>query len=117
MSDKNEQAIRRLRYLLEDWANWQQGYRIRIGFKAQSAGFCAGGYVSKTFDEMAEENDRAVCAMIDAAINDLVPVQSAAIYRRYLGALFRSHLVPYERALIDAHLNLIESLPKKGVIV
>lgn len=113
----DEMNIFRLRVLLEEWADWQKGYRVRIGYPGRSAGFCAGGYVSRTFDEMCEDSDRDISALVDAAINDLVPVQSAAIYRRYLGALFRSVRVPYETALIDAHIALMASLPKKGVAI
>ncbi len=103
--------------ILEDWADWQKGYRMKTGYPSVSAGFDPGGYVSKTFDEMADENDQEISRLVDYAIDDLIPVQSAAIYRRYLGAIFRLNRVPYETALLDAHITLLQKLPEKGVVI
>lgn len=103
--------------ILQDWANWQRGYRMKTGYPSVSAGFDPGGYVSKSFEELADENDAEICRLVDYAIDDLIPVQSAAIYRRYLGAIFRLNRVPYETALLDAHITLLHTLPEKGVVI
>ena len=105
-----------LTYLLMDWADWQKGYRMKGGYPARSAGFDTGGYASKSFDEMLEDSDMEICRLVDYAINDLSPVQNAAIYRRYLAAVFRFERVIYIEALAGAHLSLCQSLPKKGVV-
>lgn len=103
--------------LLMDWADWQKGYRMKTNYPGRSAGFNPGGYVSKSFDEMAEENDCEICRLVDYAIDDLSPVHNAAIYRRYLSALFRFERVSYVEALEAAHNQLLVSLPKKGVVL
>ena len=103
--------------LLEEWANWQKGYRLKLSYPSKSSGFQSGGYVSRTFDEMAEESDSDICQLVDYAISDLIPVQSAAIHKRYLAALFRFERVCYQEALTDAHVTLLSTLPKKGVVI
>lgn len=103
--------------LLEEWADWQKGYRLKLSYPSKSAGFESGGYVSRTFDELAEESDSDICQLIDYAVSDLIPVQSAAIHRRYLASVFRFERVSYQEALTDAHLTLICTLPKKGVVI
>jgi len=103
--------------LLEEWAKWQGNYSEKLSYPSKSAGFCPGGYVSKTFDEMADESDAAVCKIIDCAIDDLPPVYSAALYRRYLAVTFRFPRVSYIDALAEAHARLLVSLPAKGVVV
>lgn len=115
---ENIDRARNLVGLLEEWANWQKGYSgAKLSYPSKSAGFDPGGYVSKTFDEMAEENDAEVCRMIDCAIDDLIPVHSAAIYRRYLAVSFRFPRIRYEDALAEAHMMLMFKLPQKGVVI
>lgn len=103
--------------LLESWANWQKGYRLKLSYPSKSAGFESGGYVSRTFDELAEESDSDICQLIDYAVSDLLPVQSAAIHKRYLAAVFRFERANYPEALTEAHMTLICTLPKKGVVI
>ena len=114
---QEDMGFARLKEILEEWANWQQGYKMKIGYPSVSAGFIPGGYVSKTFDEMADDNDQEISRLVDYAIDDLIPVQAAAIYRCYLGAIFRLNRIPYETALLDAHITLLHTLPEKGVVV
>lgn len=115
---ENIDRARNLIGLLEEWARWQQRYAgPKLSYPSKSAGFDPGGYVSKTFDEMAEDNDAEVCRMIDCVIDDLIPVQSAAIYRRYLAVSFRFARVSYEDALAEAHMMLMFKLPQKGVVI
>lgn len=103
--------------LLEAWANWQKGYRLKLSYPSKSCGFESGGWVSKSFDEMAEESDAEICRLVDFAVSDLVPVQSSAIHNKYLAAVFRFPRDNYQDALIAAHKTLIETLPKKGVVI
>lgn len=103
--------------LLEAWADWQKGYRLKLSYPSKSAGFECGGYWPKSFEELVDDNDSEICQLIDYAVSDLIPVQSAAIHRRYLASVFRFERVSYQEALTDAHLTLICTLPKKGVVI
>lgn len=114
---ENMAQVQNLIGLLEEWAAWQQRYSPKLTYPSKSAGFDPGGYVSKTFDEMAADNDAEVCKLIDCAIDDLPPVQSAAIYRRYLASVFRFERVSYMDALAEAHTTLFITLPRKGVVL
>lgn len=79
---------------LEDWAHWQRGYRIRIGFSPKSAGFSTGGIVSDESGDDYSHVDQARFEMIDACICDLPPDQSAAIHHRFLASVFRMRDYP-----------------------
>lgn len=115
---ENMDKVHNLIGLLEAWAEWQKGYKVKLGYPKMSAGFQPGGYnATKTFDELADESDAELCRMVDYCVQDLSPVHSAAIYRRYLAALFRSERVRYVDALAEAHVRLLEMLPTKGVVL
>lgn len=117
-AQENIPQIQNLIGLLEEWAKWQACYSgPKLNYPRKSAGFDPRGYVSKSFDEMAEESDAQICRMIDCAIDDLTPVQNAAIYKRYLAAVFRFERINYLDALADAHMTLFVSLPRKGVVL
>jgi hypothetical protein len=99
--------------LLEQWAEWQRGYRVRIGFPTRSCAMQSGGLGS--FDEMCDEAQSYRCRAVDACIDDLsVPAQRAAIHRRYLSAVYRMR--DYENALADAHVQLARAFRRKGII-
>lgn len=115
---ENMQKVQSLIHLLEEWASWQKGYSgPKLTYPGKSAGFDPGGYVSKTFDEMAEESDAQICRILDCAIDDLTPVQNAAIYRRYLASVFRFQRISYMDALAEAHSTLFITLPNKGIVL
>lgn len=99
--------------ILLDWAKWQQGYSVRLGYPPKSCGL-QSGYVSASFDEMCDSADRQRNEIVDSCITDLPPAQNAAIYRRYLAAVFRMR--DYEGALAQAHVTLSGAFVKKGVL-
>lgn len=103
--------------LLESWANWQKGYRLKLSYPSKSVGFECGGYWPKSFEDLVDDNDSEICQLIDYAVSDLLPVQSAAIHKRYLAAVFRFERANYPEALTEAHMTLICTLPKKGVVI
>lgn len=106
--------------LLEDWASWQKGYRLKLGFPSCSAGFASVGSVSNESEPCLYERaeDGAIMGTVDAVIQDLPPAQSAAILRRYgVAAVFRFPRDNYEQCLLEAHERLIVELPRNGVIV
>lgn len=103
--------------VLEDWARWQQGYRVRVGYPSHSAGFGSGSGIS-SFEDMCEASDREMMCAVDSAVNDLPPVQTSAIMRRYgVAAVFRFPRDNFEAALLAAHESLMVTLPRRGVMV
>lgn len=117
MKPNELQRLERLVMLLTDWADWMKGYRMRIGWPSRSVGM-ESGYVSKSFDDMAEESDNEMYRLIDTAVEDLEAGQKAALYRRYgVAAVFRFPRSNYETLLIESHETLLSTLPRKGVHV
>lgn len=99
--------------LLEQWAEWQRGYRVRIGFPPRSCGMRSDGLGS--FDSMCDEAHIYRCRAVDACIDDLaVPAQRAAIHRRYLSSVYRMR--DYEYSLAAAHRELAWAFRRKGII-
>lgn len=111
-----DSRLLRLQGILEAWAGWQAAYSPRLGYAPKSAGL-ESGYVSQTFDEMCDSADDYALKAVDAAVDDLLPALRAALYRRYLSAVFRLHRMSYEEALSQAHDELLVRLPRKGVCV
>lgn len=103
---------------LRDWAEWQRGSRIDVGYPHHSSGFGRGGEVvsreSSDHDQADAEHER--CRILDRLIDDLpVPAQRAAIHRCYLSAVYR--LRDYEQFLADAHDSLARAMRAKGCFV
>ena len=99
---------------LEDWAHWNRGYRMRLGYSPKSAGFSSGGMVSEESGNDYSSVDQTRYEMIDACVNDLPPDQSAAIHHRYLAAVFRMR--DYAWSLANAHDALYIAFRRKGVM-
>lgn len=118
---KNDiQALKRsvdaLVALLEDWADWQRGYRMKVGAATCSAGFSGSG--TSSFDDLFDGVQADMMRRTDAAIDDLPPIQNAAILRRYgVAAVFRFPRENYAECLDAAHERLMVELPRRGVIV
>jgi hypothetical protein len=109
----------RLQILLEDWANWQKGYSGARGYSDHAVGLQADRRVSgDSWDDVIEQVDNWVSQMVDAAVDDLPPGQGAAINKRYgVAAVFRFPRGNYEELLAEAHATLMQTLPKKGVVI
>lgn len=102
---------------LEDWARWQKGYRIRLGYSPKSAGFETGGTVSEESGNDYSNVDQTRYEMIDACVDDLAkinPAQAAAIMHRYMATVFRMRDYPGSLAL--AHEWLYSAFRRKGVM-
>ena len=111
-----EQQLDALRCMLEDWAQWQGGYRMRLGYPTRSISAGGGGSVECRHDDLYASADSAQFEAIDAAVDDLQPAQRAAIYRRYgIAAVFRFPRDNYAACLDQAHDALMRALPRKGV--
>lgn len=111
-----QQAINSLKYLLEDWARWQGGYTMRLGYPTHSPGM--GNHRVQSFDDMCEEVDSWTRQTIDAAVDDLPPPQKAAILRCYgIASTFNFPRDNYQTQLFSAHEHLLQELPRRGVVL
>lgn len=101
--------------LMTQWADWQKGYRMKLGYPSHSAGMGGGGLQS--FDDLCDSVDSETMRTVDGVVQeDLTPIERAAILRRYgVAAVFRFR--DYEGVLQQAHERLFVLLPRKGVIV
>lgn len=103
--------------LMEQWASWQKGYRMKLGYPTHSAGMGGGGI--QTFEDMCDSADNSAMNVVDSVVqNDITDIERAAILRRYgVAAVFRFPRENYEDVLLRAHERLMVLLPRKGVIV
>lgn len=100
--------------LLLDWADWQKGYSLKLGYPGRSAGI-SSGYVSQTFDEMCESADGERNRIVDSCVDELHPAPlKAAILKRYLKLTVE--IRDYEHSLSEAHDVLMVAFKKKGVM-
>ena len=101
--------------LLEDWAQWQRGYRLKLGYPTKSAGIESGGG-STSFDDLCDESDAEVMRKVDACVNDLSLIQRSAVLKRYgIAVVFRFPRGNYETVLCEAHVALMAAFSKKGI--
>lgn len=103
--------------LMEDWADWQKGYRMKLGYPSRSCGLSSEAATS--FEDMCDSVDNETMRVVDGVVQeDLTPIERAAVLRRYgVAAVFRFPRDNYEDVLMRAHERLFVLLPKKGVIV
>lgn len=101
--------------LMEEWADWQKGYTMKLGYPSRSCGLATDAATS--FDDMCDSVDNETMRIVDGVVQeDLTPIERAAILRRYgVAAVFRFR--DYEGVLMQAHERLMILLPKKGCIV
>lgn len=100
--------------ILMDWADWQKGYAIDLGFKHRSLCLSSGYAASTTFDDMYDESISQRCLLVDTCVDDLPQQQRNAIHHRYLATVLRMR--DYEQNLADAHVELTRTFILKGVL-
>ena len=111
---EDQAAVAAVVGLLEDWAAWQKGFRMKLGYPTKSAGMACSG--ASSFEDLCDESDNEVMRKVDACVSDLPAIQGAAVLRRYgVAAVFRFPRANYEDVLCDAHLALMGMFAKKGV--
>lgn len=104
---------------LRRWADWHHGEQYGRGYPAASAGFTkAGGVASEdTFDHMCEASDDYMCALVDAAVSDLEPIQGAAICHHYgIAAVWRFNRFSVLEVLPGALDDFERAARKRGVV-
>lgn len=109
-------TLDRLEVILHDWAQWMRNYQPVRGHASHATVLSSGG-VSKSFDEHCEELDAWLCRTCNACIDDLMPVQSAAIYHAYLTAVFRFPRNTLQGALEAARSDLRAALLLRHVVL
>lgn len=115
--DRLKRNVDALVSLMEAWANWQKGYRMKLGYPSRSCGLSSGA--STSFEDMCDATDNETMRIVDGVVQeDLTPIERAAILRRYgVAAVFRFPRDNYEQVLMQAHERLMVLLPRKGCIV
>lgn len=99
--------------ILLDWADWQRGYRMRLGYAPKSAGFQSGGSVADS-DPDYSAVDQARYEIVDTCVDELPPDQRSAIHHRYLCAVYRMR--DYDQSLLNAHEALQVAFVRKGAM-
>lgn len=107
--------IQRAEHYLELWARWMRTSGLRsLWYRSHSA--CgAMTLAGQDFDEMADSAEHSAAITTDAVVRGLVPVESAAVHRRYLHAVYRFPREGYEVILSRAMENVGKGLHKKGM--
>ena len=100
--------------ILVEWADWQHGYRMRLGYSPKSAGFQSGGVVGSGSEPDYSSVDQARFEIVDTCVDELPPDQRSAIHHRYLCAVYR--LRNYELSLLNAHEELQRQFVRKGAM-
>lgn len=81
----------RLECLLFHWAAWMRtGFYAKLRTPGRSA--CIGISHSADFDQLADAADRSIARAVDAAIQDLKPLEQKALRCAYLGEQWASPL-------------------------
>lgn len=107
-----------LRVLMEDWANWQRGYTMKLGYPSQSAVVGGASCGVSSFEDLCESVDSETMRAVDAVVGDLPPMERSAIFRRYgIAAVFRYPRNNYQDTLDAAHTLLMVELPRRGVMI
>ena len=103
--------------ILLDWSDWQNGYRVKVGYSTKSAGFQSGGVVgdSSSSDAYASA-DNARFEIVDSCVDDLTPAQKAAIYHHYCHSVYRMRDFELEESLLAAHAVLDRVFRAKGIL-
>lgn len=78
----------RLEWHFDNWRRYMRKDDVTDGYPGKASG-CVGGGYSQTFDDMVDAEDVRVARVVDALVNSLTPLERAAIYHRYLYAVFR----------------------------
>ena len=100
--------------ILDEWAAWQNGYRMRLGYSPKSAGFQSGGSAHESSESDYAAIDQARYEIVDTCVDELPPDQRSAIHHRYLSAVYRMR--DYAGSLLNAHETLQRAFVRKGAM-
>lgn len=100
--------------ILAEWAHWQHGYRIRLGYSPKSAGFQSGGSAHESSESDYSAIDQARFEIVDTCVDELPPDQRSAIHHCYLSAVYRMR--DYAGSLAKALETLQREFVRKGAM-
>lgn len=106
--------VHRLEFHFDNWRRYMKKDDVTEGYPGKAAG-CVGGGYSQTFDDMADASEVRVARVVDALVNSLTPVERAAIYHKYLYAVFRHARGELDEALKRARYRIAVWLVVRGV--
>lgn len=79
-----------LTWHLDNWAEWMRDQRTDFGWGySNEDGSGAKSGTSRSFDSMVDEADMRCAQAVQAIIESLTPVESAAIHHFHIGAVYR----------------------------
>jgi hypothetical protein len=104
----------RLEWHFDNWRRYMRRDSVTDGYPAKAAG-CVGGGYSQSFDDMADASDVRCARVLDALVTSLTPIERAAVYHRYLYAVFRHGRGELEQAIERARLKVAGWLVQRGV--
>ena len=104
----------RLEWHFRNWSLWMRKDAVTDGAPNKAAGCIGGGY-SRTFDEMADASEVRCAMIVDSLVNSLSPVERAAVYHKYLYAVFRFRNTTFDAAVQRARRQVAEWLVARGV--
>ena len=104
-----------------DWhlCNWRDYMHSDAtkGLRApgKASGFVAGGY-NNDFESMCIVADRQAAEIMDALIQGLTPIQSAAVHHRYLRAVYRFPRDNFDEVFNQACDRLAFGIAARGLV-
>ena len=105
----------RLEWHFENWKRWMRHDSTTDGYPGKASG-CVGGGYSQSFDDMVDAADIRCAQIVDSLVNSLTPIERAAIYHKYLYAVFRyGRAGNLEQSLARARLKVGEWMVIRGV--
>lgn len=96
-----------------NWADWMLKSKHQGGFGRGSVGFNQSG--SMTFEDMCAAGDVRLARITATAIEDLSPIERAAVNHEYLQVVWTFPQEWLERTYCRALDDLAIALPKRGL--
>lgn len=103
----------RLDWHFLNWKSWMYAGAVGEGYPKETPGMFSSG--NAHFDDMADASERRSAKACDAVINGLVPAQRAAVYHRYLHAVYRFPRGNLDDLLVAARDAVRSALQGKGI--
>lgn len=95
-------------YYLDIWVRDQRSSKPRLGAPKKAAGFIGGGYGEnrELMADWQDEADHKAIGVIDATLEDMTPVERAAVAHVKSYAVFRFPREPVEAAYRRARIKI-----------
>ena len=105
----------RVLWHLDNWADWQRSYHLRLGLPARASCMASTGMTD--FEGMADDADSYAAHATEAAITALAPAQRGAIERKYeICAVYQYPRHNFLDMLRQGMQRLSTLLPAQGLV-